>query len=65
MMAGLAMKKMIASKTPEPMSSLNIPGTRKAKKTTRRRSSDSTLMVMSVMAGIGIGFIGLVFTGQI
>jgi hypothetical protein len=49
----------------EPISFLNIPDTYKGKDAKRRRSWDLTPMVMSVMGGIGMGFIGLVFTGQL
>jgi len=47
------------------MSFPNVPDTYKAKWVNRRSATDPTLMVMSVMGGIGMGFIGLMFTGQL
>ena len=47
------------------MSFPHIPDTYKVKEAKRRRDSDQTLMVMSVMGGVGMGLIGLVFTGQL
>jgi len=47
------------------MSFANIPDIYKTKEGNRRRGSDPTLMVMSVMGGIGMGLLGLMFTGQL
>ena len=47
------------------MAFANIPDNYRAKESNRRHGSDSTLMVMSVMGGIGLGLIGLMFTGQL
>jgi hypothetical protein len=57
------MKKI--PKAQEPNSFLNVPDTYKTKQANRRRGSDPTLLVMSVMGGIGMGLIGLMFTGQL
>jgi hypothetical protein len=59
------MKKLKEPRAEEPVSFLNIPDTYKVKGAKRSRGSDPTLMVMSIMGGVGMGFIGLVFTGQI
>ena len=56
------MKKIRATEAAEP---LNIPDTYKPKDAKRRRGSDPTPMVMSVMGGIGMGLIGLLCTGQL
>jgi hypothetical protein len=63
MIVGVAMKKI--PKAQEPLSFANIPDTYKTKEADRRRGSDPTLMVMSVMGGIGLGLLGLMFTGQL
>jgi hypothetical protein len=63
MTGGVAMKKI--RKAGEAMPVPKIPDTYKAKEANRRRGSDPTLMVMSVMGGIGMGLIGLMFTGQL
>ena len=59
----VAMKKI--PKAEEPKSFLNVPDTYKAKVAKWHRGSDPTLIVMSVMGGVGMGLIGLMFTGQI
>ena len=64
MSAGIVMKKINNAQAQEPVSFLNIPDTYKSKEAKRRGSDDPTLMVMSVLAGVGIGFVGLVITGQ-
>jgi hypothetical protein len=63
MTGDVAMKKI--RKADETMSSPNIPNTYKVKGANRRRDSDPTLMIMSVMGGVGMGLIGLMFTGQL
>jgi hypothetical protein len=65
MIAGAAMKKIRDTRAEEPMSFINIPNTYKAKEANRRRGSDPTLMVMSVIGGVGMGLIGLLCTGQL
>jgi hypothetical protein len=57
------MKKI--PKAQEILSFPNLPDTYKAKEAYRRRGSDPTLMVMSVIGGIGMGIIGLLCTGQL
>jgi len=63
MIVGVAMKKV--PRAQETMSFSNVPDTYKAKSVNRRRATDPTLMVMSVIGGIGMGLIGLMFTGQL
>ena len=57
---GVAMKKIRATEAAEPLNIRTSPKRRRA-----RRGSDPTPMVMSVMAGIGMGVIGLLCTGQL
>jgi len=64
LIAGAAMKVMRNGKS-EPKSFSIIPDTYKPNEAKRRHGSDPTLMIMSVMAGLGMGFIGLVITGQL
>jgi hypothetical protein len=65
MIAGVAMRKIRHMRAEEPMSFLNIPNAYKAKEANRRRGSDPTPMVMSVIGGVGMGLIGLLCTGQL
>jgi hypothetical protein len=65
MIAGVAMKKIRDTRTEEPKSFLNIPNAYKANEANRRRRLDPTLMVMSVMGGVGMGLIGLLSIGQL
>lgn len=57
------MKKI--RKAEEPKSFLSLPDMYKAKEANRPRGSDPTLIIMSVMGGVGMGLIGLMFTGQL
>ena len=59
------MKTMRSVKLERPESVPEIPESYKTKERKRRSDSDPTLMAMSVAAGVGMGFIGLVITGQI
>jgi hypothetical protein len=62
---GVAMKKIPKTQEQGPMTFANIPDTYKTKEAKRRRGSDPTYLVMSVMVGIGMGLLGLMFTGQL
>ena len=57
------MKKIRDPKAGIPKSFLKVQD--QARVPNRRRDTDSTLMVMAIMGGVGMGVIGLLFTGQI